>query len=79
MATHQWKCLDVGAKTKEECRLFLEKHGIENLIHSRCRKLHTRTCDLCKKTVSIRQLDENDSQIMSTSFVINNFNWNKCE
>ena len=77
MSGHEWKSVDVGAKTKEECRLFLQKYGIQNLIHSRCERVNERKCDKCKTIVSIQQLDKNGKGLMGTS--ITKVNWKKCE
>ena len=76
MTNHEWKSVDVGVKTKEECREFLRKYGIHRLIHSRCQKIEERKCELCKTIVAITQLDENNKVLMGTS--VNSVNWNVC-
>lgn len=77
MSGHEWKSVDVGAKTQEECRLFLQKYGIESLIHGNCQRIGERRCEKCKVTVSVEQLDKGGNGLLGT--MINSVDWNKCE
>lgn len=66
MTFHELKDEDVKIKAQEDCVEFLKKYGIENMIHSKCSKLKQSKCQICNKTVNIKQFDEHDNFILGS-------------